>query len=179
MIQKKICLLGTFGVGKTSLVRRYVSGEFSDRYLTTVGVKLDRKDVEVDGRVVRMILWDIHGDDEFQRVRASYLRGAAGYLLVVDGTRAESLNVALELHELAVHTVGQVPHVLVINKADLVDQWTVSTGRVEALQQGGWTVLHTSAKSGDNVEAAFRHLANAMVVARADGARDVSPDENA
>ena len=87
MIQKKICMLGGFAVGKTSLVSRYVSSIFSDKYLTTVGVKVDKKQVAVDGRSVTLMLWDIAGQDDFQTVQASYLRGMSGYLLVVDGTR--------------------------------------------------------------------------------------------
>jgi small GTP-binding protein len=86
MTQKKICMLGSFSVGKTSLVARYVSSVFSDKYLTTVGVKIDKKTVAVDGADVTLLLWDIYGEDDFQKLRMSYLRGASGYLLVVDGT---------------------------------------------------------------------------------------------
>ena len=109
MIQKKICMLGSFGVGKTSLVSRFVYSLFSEQYLSTIGVKIDRKSVVVDDAEVNLLLWDLHGDDEFQRVRASYLRGMSGYLLVADGTRAESLHVALDLQQLAKDTVGDVP----------------------------------------------------------------------
>ena len=166
MIQKKVCMLGSFGVGKTSLVRRFVSGQFSDRYLSTVGVKLDRKEVEIDGNLVRLILWDIHGDDEFQRVRASYLRGMAGYFLVVDGTRSASLEVAMELHDLALKTVGEIPRLLIVNKHDLVDTWEIKDETLDSLAEEGWTVLRTSAKSGEHVEEAFAHLATSMVADR-------------
>ena len=88
MLQKKICMLGGFGVGKTSLVSRFVSSMFSDKYLTTVGVKVDKKTVPIDSGEMTLMLWDIYGQDEFQTVRDSYLRGASGYLLVADGTRS-------------------------------------------------------------------------------------------
>ena len=88
MIEKKICMLGASGVGKTSLVSRFVSSIFSDKYLTTVGVKVDKKVVAVDDTQVTLLLWDIYGQDEFQTVKPAYLRGASGYLLVADGTRA-------------------------------------------------------------------------------------------
>ena len=101
MIQKKICLLGGFGVGKTSLVSRYVHSIFSDKYLTTVGVKIDKKSVTLDGTVVDLVIWDIYGQDDYQKVRMSYLRGAAGYLLVADGTRRSTLDTALALHDSA------------------------------------------------------------------------------
>ena len=67
MIQKKICMLGAFAVGKTSLVKQYVSGIFSEKYHTTVGVKIDKKMVEVDGQSMTLILWDLHGEDEFSK----------------------------------------------------------------------------------------------------------------
>ena len=87
MIQKKVCMLGGFAVGKTSLVARFVSSLFSEKYLSTVGVKVDKKAVHVDGRDVTLMIWDIYGQDEFQTVQHSQLRGMAGYLLVIDGTR--------------------------------------------------------------------------------------------
>ena len=97
MIQKKICMLGTFAVGKTSLVQRFVQSIFSEKYLTTVGVKIDKKKMTVDGQDVTLILWDLHGDDDFQRLQMTYLRGASGFFLVADGTRRETLPHALAL----------------------------------------------------------------------------------
>ena len=85
MIQKKICMLGAYAVGKTSLVGRFVRSMFSEKYQTTVGVKIDQKTVNVGDQQVNMMLWDLHGEDEAQKVRLSYLRGASGYILVVDG----------------------------------------------------------------------------------------------
>ena len=81
MIQKKICLLGGFGVGKTSLVAQFVHSLFSDKYLTTIGVKIEKKSVPVDETQVELVIWDIYGHDDFQKLRTSYLRGASGYLL--------------------------------------------------------------------------------------------------
>jgi hypothetical protein len=159
MIQKKICMLGAFSVGKTSLVRRYVSSVFSDAYLTTVGVKIDKRMVELDGREVAMILWDIAGEDDVSTVRMSYLRGCAGYVLVVDGTRAVTLDVARSLQSRVQAEVGPVPFTLLVNKSDLADQWAVPDAELDALRAHGWSVRRTSAKSGDGVEDAFRELA--------------------
>ena len=80
MIQKKICMIGASGVGKTSLVAKFVHSMFSDKYLTTVGVKIDKKTVSVDGAEVMLMIWDLAGDDDFQRLQTSYLRGTSGYL---------------------------------------------------------------------------------------------------
>ena len=158
MIQKKICMLGATGVGKTSLVSRFVLSMFSDSYLTTIGVKVDKKTVTVDGADITLMLWDIYGEDEFQTVRTSYLRGAAGYILVADGTRQRTLDTARELQSRAMAVVGNVPFVLVLNKADLAAEWRVDDRALWKMAEDGWTLVKTSAKTGDGVEEAFRKL---------------------
>ena len=163
MIQKKICLLGGFGVGKTSLVAQFVHSIFSDKYLTTVGVKIDRKSVDVDRDRVDLVIWDIYGHDDFQKMRVSYLRGASGYLLVADGTRAATLATAVELQHLAQQTLGDVPFILAVNKADLRDEWQIGDTALDALAGGGWRVMKTSAKTGEMVEGAFASLGRAML----------------
>ena len=152
-------MLGAAGVGKTSLVSRFVSGHFSDKYLTTVGVKIDKRSIKVRDRDLNLILWDLAGEDEFLQVRVSYLRGSSGYLLVADGTRKTTLETALDLQNRAVAEVGDVPFVLVINKADLTDDWELEGSRLDQLSSRGWNVVRTSAKSGDGVEQAFATLA--------------------
>jgi len=92
MIQKKVCMIGTSGVGKTSLVVKFVHSIFSEKYLTTVGVKIDKKTVAVDGNEIMLMIWDLAGDDDYQRLQTSYLRGTSGYLLVADGTRLITLD---------------------------------------------------------------------------------------
>ena len=94
MLQRKVCLLGAFAVGKTSLVARFVHSLFSERYHTTIGVKIDRKTVRVNGRDVNLMIWDLAGEDEFMSLRMSYLRGTDGCLLVIDGTRKDTLATA-------------------------------------------------------------------------------------
>jgi small GTP-binding protein len=163
MISKKVCMLGGFAVGKTSLVSRFVRSIFSEKYLTTVGVKIDKKTVPVPGNDVDLVLWDIYGEDDFQKMRTSYLRGANGYLLVVDGTRRSTLDTARDLHKLAVDTVGPVPHLVLVNKSDLEDAWEIDTDALNALGRDGSTVVKTSAKSGVGVEEAFARLAVAMM----------------
>jgi small GTP-binding protein len=160
VIQKKICLLGAFGVGKTSLVSQFVHSMFSDKYLTTLGVKIEKKSVDLDSQQVDLILWDMHGEDDFQNVNVSYLRGAAGYLLVVDGTRRATVQTAISLHEVAERAVGPVPFRLLLNKGDLVNDWEVDENILTSL---GWPILRTSAKTGAGVEQAFEDLARATV----------------
>lgn len=159
MLQKKICLLGAFGVGKTSLVRRYVASLFSDAYLTTVGVKVDKKLMTIGDQEIALILWDIAGEDDVSAVRLSYLRGAAAFLLVVDGTRPETLETAESIQARVIAEVGPIPFIVLLNKADLEPEWTLPAARMDALASAGWTFRRTSAKTGDGVEAAFEDLA--------------------
>jgi len=163
MIHKKVCMLGGFAVGKTSLVARYVTSLFSEKYLTTVGVKIDKKQVAVDGQDVTLMLWDVYGQDEFQSVQASQLRGMAGYLLVVDGTRRATLETARKLQEMATAAVGPVPFILLLNKADLASEWDIDEQVFFKLAEQGWRVIRTSAKTGEGVEAAFESLTRAML----------------
>jgi small GTP-binding protein len=163
MIQKKICMLGGYAVGKTSLVRRFVKGIFSEKYLTTVGVKIDKIVVKIGEQEMSLILWDLHGEDDFQQVQMSYMRGASGYLLVVDGTRRESLDTARALQLRTEEAVGTVPFILVVNKADLRDEWELEGGEAENFAGKGGTVLRTSAKTGQGVEEAFLILAGKLL----------------
>ena len=159
MLQKKICLLGAFGVGKTSLVRRFVDTIFSDTYLTTVGVKIDKKLVTVGTEQMALILWDIAGEDEVAAVRVSYLRGAAGYLLVADSTRPETLETAASIQTRIQAELGAVPFLALLNKADLLEDWAIPPERIQVLEAAGWTFRRTSAKTGTGVEEAFEELA--------------------
>src|SRR5260370_28285260 len=159
MLQKKICMLGGFSVGKTSLVKRYVESVFSESYLTTVGVKIDKKPVDLGDRAVNLILWDVAGEDDVSTVRMSYLRGSAGYVLVADGTRPSTLEVALSLRERVEAELGSMPFVLLLNKSDLQEQWAIGDAQLDELRQAGWSVRASSAKTGDGVEDAFRELA--------------------
>jgi small GTP-binding protein len=165
-LQKKICMLGGFSVGKTSLVKRFVQSVFSETYLTTVGVKIDKKTVDLGDRAVNLILWDVAGEDDISTVRMTYLRGCAGYVLVADGTRPSTLEVALSLHERVEADLGRLPFVLLLNKNDLQDQWMIGSAEMENLRQAGWSVRASSAQTGQGVEDAFRELAIRVTTAR-------------
>lgn len=162
-LQKKVCMLGAPGVGKTSLVRRFVESIFSDKYLTTIGAKIDRKVVTVGGTPMSLMLWDLQGEEQYQWIRMQYLRGAAGYLVVADGTRKSTLEIALGLQQNAENRVGKIPFVMVVNKGDLKDQWEITTEDLAPVKFGGWEVVNTSAKSGDGVNDVFQLLAERML----------------
>ena len=156
-------MLGAFAVGKTSLVARFVDSIFSDKYHTTVGVKIDRKRLQVDDREVNLVLWDIHGEDELQKIRLSYLRGASGYLLVVDGTRRPTLETARSLQHNIEALIGSVPFILVLNKVDLYTDWELEPSILQEYIDQGWSIVTTSAKTGEGVEHAFVSLTQRML----------------
>ena len=158
MLQKKICMLGSFAVGKTSLVRRFVESIYSDAYQTTVGVKVDKKNVKVAEKEVSLVLWDIYGEDDYQKMRWTYLRGASGFLLVADGTRRATLEKAVSLELRAREEAGAIPFVLVINKSDLLRDWELDPALESQLAAQEWSILRTSAKTGEGVEEAFALL---------------------
>ncbi len=158
-------MIGAFAVGKTSLVRRYVSGIYSQRYLSTVGVKIDRRVIATLGEEITVMLWDLAGEDEFHSLRTSYLRGAAGYVLVVDGTRPRSFDTALRLQRIAETALGDIPFVLALNKHDLAESWRLEEAAVEELRATGWHTMPCSAKTGEAVDALFADLARRMLEA--------------
>ncbi len=168
VINKKVCMLGEFSVGKTSLIRRFVHERFDDAYLSTVGVKVSRKSIVLpkDGAIVdlTMMLWDLAGSEEFSQLRASYLRGTMGAVLVCDLTRPETLsqlqNYVESLHALNLH----VPLVIAANKLDLTDQLALTEAQVAEVA-GSLTAPYylTSAKQGEGVELFFRDLGQRMI----------------
>lgn len=154
-------MLGAFAVGKTSLVTRYVHSIFSEKYQTTLGVKIDKKVIEVGNQEMSLVLWDLYGEDQFQRVQSFYLRGSSGYLLVADGTRPETLEVAQGIQRRAQEVLGPIPFILMLNKHDL--PWEISEVEVSQLRAMGWEIRYTSAKTGEGVEESFAALAQRML----------------
>lgn len=162
-VSKKICMIGDFAVGKTSLVSRFVKNVYSEKYLTTVGVKIDTKEISINDEVIKLVIWDLAGEDRFNSVRLNYLRGAAGYILVSDGTRPDTLETALRLKEDIQNMHGELPFVGLINKVDEAMLWSVPDSSFEGLLARGWDFFKTSAKTGENVQKAFECLCQAMI----------------
>ena len=166
MVKRKICVLGAFAAGKTSLVRRFVTSIFSEKYLSTVGVKIDKKTLRVADSDVDLLIWDVQGEDPARETPMAYLRGASAYLLVADGTRCETVSVAKSIHERARAELGEVPFVLLLNKADLSTEWEIDGAVIEELASDYGSVFRTSAKTGEGVEEAFTMLAGALTQKR-------------
>ncbi|MBX2989582.1 MAG: GTP-binding protein [Bacteroidetes bacterium] len=167
---KKVCLLGDFAVGKTSLVRRYVDAQFSDEYLSTVGVKISRKQIEMASRKTgellraQLILWDLEGSTLLASTNESYLKGAAGAIVVGDVTRQDTLT-NIKTH-IAAFLRSNPNGFLVVsyNKSDLM---TGTQSFVSPLSfEGHDRVLEsitTSAKSGEHIEQLFGVLCRKLV----------------
>jgi small GTP-binding protein len=162
VIQKKVCLLGDFAVGKTSLIRRYVEGRFDDKYLTTVGVVVSRKVLQYPNCTFHMLIWDMSGGRDFSQ--SSYLAGTAGAFLVCDLTRAATL-ANLQTYADQVRRVNPSARmILLANKSDLADDRAIPDEQLLAFAQTlAVPVELTSAKTGVGVEAAFRAVADALL----------------
>lgn len=162
IVQKKICLLGDFAVGKTSLVRQFVEGRFDDKYHSTIGVKISRKTVARSYGELNLLVWDLAGTSGHATIKnTSYLTGAAGSLIVCDLTRTESLE-SLERYVAQMQELDRkIPLTLIANKVDLTNERALADTDLKRISTvvGGGDFFLTSARTGEQVEAAFLHLA--------------------
>ncbi|MDT0583522.1 MULTISPECIES: Rab family GTPase [Alteromonadaceae] len=161
MLQKKICVLGPTGVGKTSLIKQFVEGIFSEKYLTSIGVKIDKKIVDSSFTPVQLMLWDLEGIDKYCGFNPRYLRGASAYIIVMDQTRSASFTEAVEIFKEA-QKHSDIPAVLVINKHDLTPAMSWDNNSLEDLSAAFKGSFHTSAKTGHQVEEMFHFLATML-----------------
>ena len=162
-VKKKICLLGAFGVGKTSLVRRFVHSEFNDSYYSTIGVKVDQKVIGIEGRKLMLMIWDVAGEEEFFQIPQSYVEGTHGFLLVADGTREETLQTLRTVRKRFQESLGPRPEVVLLNKCDLADSWVITEDIEKEFSEAGVPILCTSAADGKNVERAFEMLGQQLL----------------
>ncbi len=164
-ITSKVCIVGDFAVGKTSVAERFVNNQFSEKYLTTVGVKIDTKEIERPdlGIVHKLVIWDVAGSDRFDEVQFAYLRGAAGLIYVADGTRTDTLRSIVYLREQIGEYFHALPCVALVNKYDLKSDWKADDDHEQTLQETFGSVYRTSAKTGRDVEEAILDLGQAIL----------------
>ena len=169
VVKLKVCLVGEAGVGKSSLVRRFVYNQFDERYLPTLGANISKKDLVVEtprGPVgVVLTVWDIMGAATFRDLlKDAYFPEAQGVLAVADLTRPETVT-ALPTWIDAVHSVsGRVPVVVLGNKSDLPAA-PGAQGELDKLPEDFAVEKHiTSAKTGQGVDQAFSTLAVVTVL---------------
>lgn len=173
MISKKICLIGDFGVGKTSLIRRFVDRQFSDQYLSTVGVKISRKTVDCEPKgsqppaSVQLLIWDIEGHTKFKAIAPSYLQGASGAVIVADVTRLETVQRISEHIDLFLSINAKGLIVIAFNKIDLLTDLELENAMKRApelnQQERILTCYQTSAKTGAYVDEMFYLLAQKFI----------------
>jgi small GTP-binding protein len=150
-------MVGDFAVGKTSLTQKFVNDVFSDKYLTTIGVKID----SVVLGETKLIVWDLAGRDSLTPVNTNYLVGASGIVLVADATRAKTVDGLSSLWRIVHERIADVPVVIALNKRDQ-PEWEVANEQIEVFEDWGWDVFETSAKDGRNVHALFGRLLEKM-----------------
>lgn len=167
-VSKKICLVGDFGVGKTSLIRRFVENQFSDEYLSTVGVKISRKSVSLqEAGSVQLLVWDLEGRTNLKPIVAQHMKGASGAIIVGDLTRSETIErIAEHIHQfLDVNPQGYT--IVAFNKADLVDEEKRPESIEFAEADRVIATYKTSAKTGEHVDEMFELLAHQMMTEKA------------
>lgn len=158
-VSKKVVIAGHFGVGKTSLIKRFVHEKFSDQYLTTIGVKIDKKSLEINGNTVSMILWDIAGEQSSSKIPKNYFMGAHGLLYVFDLSREETYqNLSDQIFEITKDN-PKIQTIVLGNKSDLVNDALIEEIRSDT----SLNFKITSAMTGDNVETSFQSLAENML----------------
>lgn len=159
IVKKKICMVGDFAVGKTSLAQQFVNQVFSEQYLTTIGVKIDTKTVELsDARECKAVVWDVAGRDSLTPLQTSYLIGASAFMLVVDITRRDSIDSMKFLIDSVRKELPDVPFIILLNKSDIKDEIILTDRDKDFLKNQQWKYVYTSAKTAENVEAAFLQL---------------------
>ena len=160
MISKKIILTGSFGVGKTSLFNRFIYQQFSDKYLTTIGVKVNNKTIKIDDESISMMVWDIAGEVSQDKVPASYFLGASGIIYVMDLSRPLTfVNLESDIQFLR-DLLPNGTIIIVANKKDLVTEEQLETIRQELARPFDYS---TSAKTGENVEELFIEMGKRLL----------------
>ncbi len=167
---KKICMLGNPAVGKTSLVQNYVFNVFKDTYLSTIGAKPTKKQLQLTHPTnqlpvnLTLIIWDIAGHNTFQDIHQTYYRGAEGALIVCDVTSRESLKAIPNWLTTFYEVVGVVPVVVMANKSDLKDQAVITEADLQEVSKAIESPFYfSSAKTGAHVEEAFDKLSLAIL----------------
>lgn len=167
----KVAVLGSAGVGKSSLINRYVDRMFKEDYKPTLGASIIAKDVNIPGKdinyVVRLVLWDLAGQEKYESVRPMYFQGCVGAILVYDVTRTPSFNEIEKkwLSDFKQYALPNSSFVLIGNKIDLADMRKIQTSQGQNLANSikAAAFIETSAKTGENVNECFTYLVKSIL----------------
>ncbi|PAV82069.1 hypothetical protein WR25_11109 isoform A [Diploscapter pachys] len=177
----KIVLIGDMSVGKTSVVQRFKNGSFIDRQGTTIGVDFTMKTLVVDGKRVKLQIWDTGGQERFRTITQSYYRSANGIVLCYDITSPQSFqSLQRWIDDVSKFAAPNVIKLLIGTKCDLEEQRAVNAEDAELLQRanGMFSFVETSAKSNVNVDNAFIDLATMLKRQYDQGYHETSPSES-
>lgn len=163
----KIILTGDFRVGKTSFIRRFVENAFKEDYISTIGVQISKKTIDLtDQNKMNFIIWDV-GGQSFQMApyRARFYDGANAAVIVIDRTRPNSLDsVEKWYNDIKTSVPKNIPVIIVGNKSDLTDQIVISKDEIiEVAKRFGFHYILTSAKTGENINDAFLYIAYRVI----------------
>lgn len=160
MIAKKVLLVGSFGVGKTSLIRRFVTNEFSEDYISTIGVRVSTKIITLQNQEIKLLIWDVAGTNGDEKIPKAYFLGSSAALYVFDVSREETYKNIEERISNVLQLSGLKKLTVVGNKKDLL-----STEELAAVKEAINIPIDfiTSAKEDENVEEAFQLLASVAI----------------
>ncbi len=157
---KKVVLIGHFGVGKSSLIKRFVENVFSDNYIVTIGVHISKKSIEIDGKELTFVLWDIEGKDDLKKVRPAYLIGTSGFIYVIDPTRVQTYQNFEEEFNFIQTSFPDAKIVTVANKSDLINKNDFQNSIKEYNLKIDFM---SSAKTGDFVNEMFLEIGKEII----------------
>ena len=163
----KIVVVGDFAVGKTTLIINFTEKTFRGMYVPTVGVQFTKKTINIDDDQVELTIWDIAGQDKFAKVRQTFYENAAGFLIVYDTTRKNTIENIKMWYEDVIKNTEAIPCVVIGNKKDLVDQRQVNEDDIKKIIQNENLKIQlqfeTSAKTGENVDDGFKSLVKILI----------------
>jgi len=157
-VVKKISIVGASTVGKTSITTRFVHRFFPDSFLSTVGVNIQHKPLDFNGKKCSLDVWDIQGENYFDELMLSYITGSDLYIIVADGTNTNSLDAAQSINEGIESHVPKLPFVMFINKSDQKKFWLLDESHSNYFNSRALCIFETSAKSGEGIDEAFAYV---------------------
>lgn len=160
----KLLIVGESGVGKTCMLLRFADNSFEENFLSTIGVDFKVREIDVDGKRVKLQIWDSAGQERFRNITTSYYRNCGGIIIVYDITRHDTFTKVTEWIEDVRKITSNVPLLLVGNKADLEDKRAVAEQEAKELaNRMGLVLLETSAKTALNIEDAFKQISRQLI----------------
>lgn len=168
-VLKKICVLGDFAVGKTSMIRRYVLDEFDDRYITTLGTKITKKTLNIEARELTFQIWDIVGNIKFTKIQGQYYLGSDGAFIIFDVTRRDTFDNVTKWADMFLEVAKGAKLVFIANKIDLESTFDYKAMMKAAAKSYDADTFETSAKTGAQVEDAFKTLGTRILAGKVKG----------